>query len=1245
GHAQAAAGVAGVMKMVLALWHGVLPRSLYAEHPSPFVDWSGGGVRLLAEQREWPEVDRPRRAGVSAFGISGTNAHLILEQAPPDDRLSTAPDTVAHRHGAARCMPWLLSGKTQAALRAQATRLAAFLDDHPDYAPEDVGQQLATTRTAFAHRAAIVGSGRRDFRAGLVALAEDGEAPGLVRGSAAGVGGLGFVFAGQGSQWCGMGSGLGGFAGVVDEVCAVVDPLVGFSVREVMFGSAGGVDVLDRTGFAQPALFVLEVALFRLLGQWGVRPGLVVGHSVGEVAAAHAAGVLSLSDAAVLVAARARLMQALPSGGAMVAVRAEEAEVWPFLADRADRVGIAAVNGPASVVISGDEDAVLRVATQLREHGYRSSRLRVSHAFHSPRMAPMLEEFGQVVAGLSFTAPKIPMISTVSGTLASAEQLCTPDHWVRQVHRPVRFHDAIGAAVTEQDVTCFLELGPDAALSAMITDCVSESGRADKIAVVPTLRGRHHDEPQALATALAQLHVHGNGPDWHAVHAEHHPNRMDLPTYAFQHQRYWLTSHSPTGHDADRSGARFWEALDRHDTAALTTMTGIDVDRPFRDAIPKLSTWQREQLDLEVVDSWRYQVVWNAIPRPRRTDLAGTWLLVASEGAAADDVVSACRNELRTRGANVIMIPVTGDDRAALIQRLRDTAGGMGDGGSHVSGVLSLLALDERTASVSEQTPVGFARTLTLVQALIAVGVEAPLWCVTRGAVSVDGSAQPNDPLQALLWGFGRVAALEQPQTWGGLVDLPADVGERTLGHLVSAIAAPGGETEFAIRPTGVLVPRLVRAPLGDVQRQWHPEGTVLVTGGTGGVGAEIARWLAREGATRIVLTSRRGPAAPGAGDLTNELRDLGADVRVHACDIADRAALARLLAEACDDPPLTAVVHAAGVLDDGVIDTLTAQRCAAVFRPKVHGALNLDDLTRDRDLSAFVLFSSAAGTLGNLGQAAYAAANAFLDSLARHRGANGLVATSVAWGAWAGEGMAGTAAAEGRISQLGINPMSPRLATLALRRELDHGGTGGLLSDIDWGRFTRAGGTRPVSLSSDLPEVREAIADVAVAADKTTPAPHLLVQKLATLAVPDQHDLLLELVRTQAAAVLGLGSAETVSPTTAFTELGLDSMASVRLRNRLGESTGLRIPISLFLAQASADSLAGYLRSGIGGRVPAGTQGAPSGHDDKESTVDQSGVQASIDDMDAEDLVNMALKATELSRPPPTVGNHHDNT
>ena len=1181
-------------------------------------------------------MGRPRRAGVSAFGISGTNAHLILEQAPPDTRLSTALDTAVHRHGATGRMPWLLSGKTQAALRAQATRLSAYLDDHPDSAPADVGQQLATTRAAFAHRAAIVGTSHHDFRAGVVALAAGGDAPGLVRGTAVGAGGLGFVFAGQGSQWWGMGSGLGGFAGVVDDVCAVVDPLVGFSVRDVMFGSAGGVGVLDRTGFAQPALFVLEVALLRLLERWGVVPELVVGHSVGEVAAAHAAGVLSLADAATLVAARARLMDALPAGGAMVAVRAEQAQVSPFLADCGGRVVIAAVNGPASVVISGDEDAVLRVTAQLREHGHRSSRLRVSHAFHSPRMAPMLEEFGQVVAGLSFTAPKVPMVSTVSGTLASAEQLCTPDYWVRQVHQPVRFHDAIGAAVADQDVTCLLELGPDAALSAMITDCVAESGRADKTTVVSTLRGRRHDEPQALSTALAQLHVHGHGPDWHAVHAEHHPNRLDLPTYAFQHQHYWLTTHTPTDHDADRSGARFWEALDRHDTSALTTMTGMDVDRPFRDVIPALSTWHRQQLDLEVVDSWRYQVVWNAISAPRRTNLADTWLLVAAEGAA-DDLVSACRNGLRTRGAEVITIAVTGDDRAALIQRLHDTA--TGDARSRISGVLSLLALDERAAPGSAQTPVGFAGTLALVQALTAVGVEAPLWCVTRGAVSVDGSAQPNNALQALVWGFGRVAALEQPQTWGGLVDLPADVDERTLDQLVGAIAVPGEETEFAIRPTGVLVPRLVRAPLGDVQRRWSPEGTVLVTGGTGGVGAEIARWLAREGATRIVLASRRGPAARGAGELTNELRDLGADAQVHACDIADRAALARLLAEACDDPPLTAVMHAAGVIDDGVIETLTAQRCAAVFRPKVHGALNLDDLTRDKGLSAFVLFSSAAGTLGNLGQAAYAAANAFLDSLAQHRRANGLVATSVAWGAWDGDGMAGTAAAARRVSQLGVSPMSRRLATVALRRELDRGATGALLSDIDWGRFTRAGATRPVSLARDLPEVRKSIADVAVAADKTTPAPQLLAQELAALATPDQHDLLVELVRTQAATVLGLGSADTLSPATAFTELGLDSMASVRLRNRLGEATGLRIPITLFLEQATADSLAGYLRSRIGGRVPVEAQRAPPGHEHRMSTVDE-GVPASIDDMDAADLVNMA---TELSRPP-TVGNHHDN-
>ncbi|WP_443044712.1 type I polyketide synthase [Streptomyces sp. DHE17-7] len=1072
GHAQAAAGVAGVIKMVLAMRHGTLPRTLHVDRPSSHVAWDPDAVRLLTEATDWPDTGRPRRAAVSAFGASGTNAHVVLEQAPAPEGTAgttgpaietTGPATETAGPTIERPLPVPLSAATADALPDQAARLRDRLlaaDPAALPGPADLALSLGTTRSAFEHRAVLAVAGRDELLDALTALAEDRDDRAVLRGRATPGGRTAFLFPGQGSQRAGAGRALyarfPAFAEALDEVLAHFDQELDRPLREVMFAEEGTVeaDLLDSTGWTQPALFALGVALYRLCESWGVRPDLLAGHSVGEIAAAHVAGVFSLQDACRVVAARARLMQALPAGGAMLAVRATEDEVAPRLTDR---LSLAAVNGPEAVVVSGDEDAVTALADEFAALGRKTRRLRVSHAFHSLHMDAMLQDFERVTRSVSYTPPTLPLVSNLTGEPATDAQVCDPGYWVRHVRRAVRFGDGV-RTLAARGATRYLELGPDGVLCSLAQDTLDTLADENRPApvVVPALRtGR--DEERSLITAVARLHAAGQPVDWAALLEGTGARRVDLPTYPFRRQRFWADAApaaAGAARDAGSAGSAgdeaFWAAVQDQEFDSLAGELGVDGDALSR-VLPALRDWRRKHGDQATVDGWRRRIAWRPLNRSAAGTPVGTWLAVLPEGHADDPWTTQVLRILGS-GAVTIEVPAHDHDRAALAAAIRHHL----DVSGPFTGVVSLLALagdtpdgdtlagdtptsvalagGAGTGLTADGTPLGAALTATLVQALGDARTDAPLWCLTRGAAAVSPGETVAAPLQAAVHGLGRVAALEHPQRWGGTVDLPVTLDGRTAERLAAVLADPEGEDQLAVRP-GAVFGRRLAAVRPEAPRDWQPDGTVLITGGTGALGARTARRLAGAGARRLLLLSRSGPDAPGAAELAADLRALGAEPVITACDTADRDALAAVLAQLPEDAPLTGVIHAAGVLDDGVLDGLTPERFATVFRAKVTSALLLDELTRAHEPEVFALFSSASAAVGNPGQGTYAAANAVLDALAERRRAEGLAATSVAYGAWDGEGMAGGERAAALARRTGVRPLDPDLAVLALRQ------------------------------------------------------------------------------------------------------------------------------------------------------------------------------------------------------------------
>ncbi|WP_017590936.1 type I polyketide synthase [Nocardiopsis potens] len=1114
-------------------------------------------------------------------------------------------------------LPFVLSAASPEALRDQALRLIDHLERDGGTPLAEVARALAATRAVLEHRAVVLAAGRPALLAGLAGVAEGGAGVfGAPENTAepAGRSGQGggapapppaadpdgpvFVFPGQGTQWPGMAAelmrGSEVFRRTAAECAEALRPHVGWDPLAVLRGDPGAAP-LSRVDVVQPVLWAVMVALAETWRSHGVRPAAVVGHSQGEIAAACVSGALTIADGAAVAALRSAAITGIAGSGAMAAIALGEAATAERIAALGGDVHVAAVNGPSSTVVSGAPEAVRALVARCQAEGADARQVEVDYASHSPHVEAVRERVLAALAGVAPAEPAVPFHSTLLGGPLGGTPL-DAGYWYANLRSTVRFAPVV-RALAEAGHRTFIEVSPHPALIAAVTGAIGQAGVEGT--ATGTLR-RGSGGPDRMAAALGEALAHGGldlgrasgtllaaaaraftegAPvDWRG----RFPDRPDgagpppaLPTYPFQRRRYWLDTAAPAAADGTEDDPALWSAVEDGDADRAAAELGVD-RAELAPVLPALAERRRRRRADAEADRLRYREAWVRVPAPDRPRLTGTWLLVSGADGGTGALAAAAARRMAGCGARVVPVAAPpGADRAALAAALSTAAGA----GEPPAGVLSLLAcadggpLGPDTPSV----PRALAETAALVQALGDAGIGAPLWCATRGAAAAAPEDAITDPRRAAVCGLARVAAQEHPARWGGTVDLPPDPGERDLGLLCAALGAPGGEDQTAVRAQGLLARRLERAPLGGAPaRHRIRPGTVLVTGGTGALGAQVARRLAAEPEPpHLLLAGRRGMAAPGAPALVEELHRAGAEVTVAACDAADRGALRRLLGSVPADRPLRAVLHAAAVLDDAPVDALTPARMERALRAKATAALHLHELTLGADLDAFVLFSSAAGLVGVAGQGNYAPGNAVLDALARHRRALGLEATAVAWGAWAGPGMAAEGTGD-RLARHGLPGMDPGTAAEALLRAVRNRDTAVVLARFDWSRFPAAfTAVRPATLLDRIPE---AAPDPAAGSAPAEPA-----------AGEDRGRALLALVRRETAAVLGHASAGDVADGRAFKEQGLDSVTALELRNRLAAALRLKLPASAAFDHPTPAALAAHLDAETGPAEPAG--------------------------------------------------------
>ncbi len=1163
GHLEAAAGVASLMKVVLALQHEQIPAHLHLRQPNPHIDWDSLPVEIPTQGKSWPRGEKKRIAGISSFGFSGTNAHVIVEEAP----IRVLPEKTVERP--AHLL--VLSAKSQEALDQLVRSYVPYLEQEgPSFG--EICHTASTGRSHFPYRLGLVASDTAAAVTELNAHLSRRDTANVITGLAPTTdrSKLAFLFTGQGSQFIGMGRELyetqPTFKQALGQCAQILDTYLDQPLLQVIY--AEGDSPLGETAYTQPALFALEYSLAQMWISWGIKPQILMGHSVGEYVAACLAGVFSLEDGLKLIAERARLMQSLSSDGAMVSALTDPDTVQAAIGGYPDRVSIAAYNGPESVVFSGERQAVEAVARDLETQGIKVKPLEVSQAFHSPLMDPMLQEFEAIARQVKFASPRIPIISNVSGELAS-EEIATPEYWVKHVHQPVKFAQGM-QALQQQGVGIYLEVGPKPILLGMGRQCLAE----EQGIWLPSLRPGQSDWTQILQS-LAQLYVQGYKVNWQEVDRPYGCRRLHgLPTYPFQREYYWV--------DVDQVASEVVGQTIQGQAQTLSPIIQLLEQGDYQQLaqlLLKNGTLSPEQVLQQLVEEHQrfrlqeklnqcfYRVQWQLQPLdPVPLTASSHWLILADQQGVAEKL----QQLLNTQGHS-----------ATLLSQITQLQLAQDNGRLPLLGIIDLTSLDvpptpELTSvRLQDVNKASGERIIHLCQTLLQQpDPSIQIWVVTAGAVEAD--QHPVAVAQSPLWGLGKVISLEHPHLWGGLVDLdPRLPFNEQVPTLWQEIQQNGVEDQVAYRNGRRWVPRLAPCTPAET-RQLHlsEDGCYLITGGLGALGLRVAHWLIKQGAEHLVLISRRGLTEESQPAVT-ELRDAGAQVQVIAADVANLEDMQRVWQQIRSQPqPLKGIWHAAGVEGVEPLESMQLQSWQQVLRPKVQGGWNLHQLSQGDNLDYFVCFSSIASVWGSRGQGHYAAANQFLDALIHYRRTAGLPGLSINWGPWAEGGMANEEA-QAWLAQTGVMALSPDLALAAMTKLLTTDLVQVTVSETDWARFKALyTAQRPRPLLDLIEVATEVTSEISAA---STPLSEIL-QRLKAAPESERIPLLQTHVQEQLRPVLGLKAAQPLDPQTGFFELGMDSLMAVEFRNRLEKSLEVSLPASLAFDLPNLQRLTRYL-------------------------------------------------------------------